>query len=108
MGKFLGKIGTKTKNIKHNGLKCNTKDSFFGQTEMEYLGFWVTRTGIRTINKKLESIVNMKPPKNTKQVCAFIGIVNYYRDMWAKQSHLLHHLTSLISHKVRFKWTDLE
>ena len=39
---------------------------------------------------------------------AVIGIVNYYRDMWAKRTHLLHPLTALTSHKVRFKCTDLE
>ena len=50
----------------------------------------------------------MKPPKNTKEVRAFIGIVNYYRYMWDKRSHILHPLTALTSHKVRFKWTDLE
>ena len=38
----------------------------------------------------------------------FIGIVNHYRDMRYKQLHLLHHLTALTSHKVRFKWTELE
>ena len=50
----------------------------------------------------------MKPPINTKEVHAFIGIVNYYRDMWAKRSHLLHPITALTSNKVKFKWTDLE
>ena len=59
---------------------------------MEYLGFWVTLTGIRPINKKLEAIVNMKPPKNTKEVREFICIVNYYRDMWSKRSHLINPL----------------
>ena len=53
-------------NLKDNGLKCNIKESFFGKTEMEYLGFWVTWTGIRPINKKGEAIVTMAPPKNTK------------------------------------------
>ena len=42
---------------------------------MEYLGFWVTHNGIRPINKKLEAIVNMTPPKNTKEVRAYIGLV---------------------------------
>ena len=28
--------------------------------------------------------------------------------MWAKQSHLLHPLTSLKSNNVKFKWTDIE
>ena len=72
-------------------------------TEMEYLGFWVNRTVIRPINKKVESIVNMTPPKNTNNVREFTGIVKYYRDMWAKGSHLLNPLTSLTSHKVRLK-----
>ena len=104
----LEKLELTLKNLKDNGLKCNVEESFFGQTEMEYLGFWVTWTGIRPINKKLEAIVNMKPPKNTKEVHTFIGIVNYYRDMWSKRSHLLNTLTALTSHKVKFKWTDLE
>ena len=38
----------------------------------------------------------------------FMGIVQYYRDMWTKLSHLLHPLTALTPHKVRFKRTDLE
>ena len=28
--------------------------------------------------------------------------------MWAKRSHLLHPLTAFTSHKVKFKWTDVE
>ena len=75
---------------------------------MEYLGFWVTRTGIRPINKKVEAIVKMKPPKNTKQVWAFIGVINYYRDMWAIRSYILHPLTAITSPKVKLKWTHME
>ena len=41
-------------------------------------------------------------------VRAFIGIVNYYKDMWAKWSHILHPLTELTSQKVKFKSTELE
>ena len=38
----------------------------------------------------------------------FIGIVHYYMDIWAKRSHIIHPLIALMSHKVRFKWNDLE
>ena len=34
-------------NLKVKGLKCNTEKSFFRQTEMEYLGFWATRDGVK-------------------------------------------------------------
>ena len=82
---------------------CNTENSFFGKTDMEYLGLLVTQNGIRPINKKVEAIVNMPPPKPQKQVLAFIGLVNYYKDMWSQRSHLLHPLIELTSNKVKFK-----
>ena len=49
----------------------------------------------------------MTPPIYQKQVHSFIGLVNYYRDMWAKQSHLLQPLTELTSNKLKFKCTDV-
>ena len=45
----------------------------------------------------------MIPPK-TKKVRALIRLVKYYKDMWAKQSHLLKPLNVLNSNKVNFKW----
>ena len=39
--------------LKVKGLKCNIEKSFFGQTEMEYLGFWVTLNGVKSIHKKI-------------------------------------------------------
>ena len=38
--------------LKESGIKCDIENSFFGKTEMEYLGFWVTRDGKKSINKK--------------------------------------------------------
>ena len=75
---------------------------------MGYLSFWVTQNGIRTINNKLEVIVNMTPPKSQKQVCVFIVLVNYYRYIWNRWSHLLQPLTAITSNKVKFKCTNVE
>ena len=52
--------------MKGKGLKCNIEKSLFGQTKMEYLGFWVTRDGIKPINRKTEPITDMAHllPKN--------------------------------------------
>ena len=52
--------------LKGKGIKCNIEKYFFVQTKMEYLGFWVTRYGIKTINRKIEAITNMKPPTYRK------------------------------------------
>ena len=52
--------------LKGKWLKCNIEKSSFGQTKKEYLGFWVTRDGIKPINIKIEAITNMKPPTSRK------------------------------------------
>ena len=48
--------------LKGKGIKYNTKKSFLGKTEMEYVSFWVTRDGTKPINRKIESMTNMAPP----------------------------------------------
>ena len=52
--------------LKDKGIKCNIEMFFFVQIKMEYLGFWVTRNGIKPINKKMETIINMNPPTYKK------------------------------------------
>ena len=51
---------------------------------MEYLGFCVTRNGVRPLHKKIEAIKNMTPPTFQKGVRKCIGLVNYYPNMWER------------------------
>ena len=39
--------------LKEKLLKCNIEKLFFGQTETEYLDFWVTHDGVKPINGKI-------------------------------------------------------
>ena len=57
--------------LKHSGLKCNIKKSFFGLTDMEYFSFWETINGTQRVNLKIESIVNMMTlnTKHHMRVC---------------------------------------
>jgi hypothetical protein len=61
---------------------------------------------MRPSQKKVEAILQIKPPTTRKQLRRFIGMVNYYRDMWPQRSHLLAPLSALTSCKVRWKWTN--
>ena len=36
------------------GLKVNTTKSFFGRTEFEYLGYWITQNGVKPQARRLK------------------------------------------------------
>jgi hypothetical protein len=50
------------------GLKINAVKSFFGRTHLEYLGYNIGREGIRPSQKKVDAILQIKPPSTRKQL----------------------------------------
>jgi hypothetical protein len=104
----LDKLEAVLQRIEDSGLKVNAKKSFFGQSELEYLGYWITPTGIQPIPKKVQAILNIQPPTKKKQLQSFIGMINYYRDMWAGRSEILAPLSKLTSKNAKWQWTEVE
>jgi hypothetical protein len=84
------------------GFKANVR-KLFAVKELEYLGFWLTRTGIQPQSKKVVANSRLTPPKMMKQFRRFLGMVNFYRDMWKGCSHVLAPLTELASKKKLFQ-----
>ena len=93
----LDKLDSVLYRLGQAGLKVNAKKSFFARSELEYLGYWITRDGIQPMKDKVQAIMNLNEPKNRKELRSFIGIVNYYRDMWLRRSHVLAPLSKLTS-----------
>ena len=92
--------------LKDAGLKVNLTKSKLCRTELEYLGYWITRQGIQPLTKKVEAILAIAQPKTKKQLRSFIGMVNFYRDVWPKRSELLAPLSSMTSKTAKFQWTE--
>jgi len=89
------------------GFRANVRKCFFAKGELEYLGYWLTRDGIQPQPKKVEAILRLQRPKTKRQLRHFLGMVNFYRDMWKRRSHLLAPLTALVGQKTStFKWSE--
>ena len=73
------------------GLKVNARKSCFGAHKIEYLGYHVTRDGVMPIPKKVEAIQALSVPKTRKKLRQFIGMINFYRDMWKNAPSFLPH-----------------
>jgi hypothetical protein len=102
----LDKLTNVLTKLSNAGLKVNINKSFFGQTELEYLGYWITREGIQPLPKKINAIKNIAAPTTKKELRSFVGLINYYRDMWIRRSDVLAPLTSLTGKESKWDWTD--
>ncbi len=74
----------------------NAAKPTFCSLEIEYLGYVLTRDGIKPEINKVQAILAIKPPTGVRQLRHFLGMVQYYRDLWARQSKMLAPLTSLV------------
>jgi DNA-binding LytR/AlgR family response regulator len=50
----------------------------FACTELEYLGYWLTPTGVQPLPKKVEAIKRLQLPKNLKQLRSFLGMIKHF------------------------------
>jgi hypothetical protein len=100
----LQKMETVLSRLQKANFRANVRKCFFGKGELEYLGYWVTRQSIQPQPKKVEAILRLQAPKTKRQLRHFLGMVNYYRDMWQRRSHILAPLTSLVSKDAKYIW----
>ncbi len=68
----------------------------FCTLEIEYLGYILTRDGIKPQSNKVQAILAIQLPKAIKQLRHSLGMVQYYHNLWARRSDMLAPLTSLV------------
>ena len=100
----LQKVETVLTRLQNKGFRANLRKSFFMQKQVEYLGFLLTSEGIRPQPKKVEAMDRMQPPTNPRQLKQFLGMVNFYRDVWPRRSHILAPLNKLTGIKTKKDW----
>ena len=58
--------------------------------------------------KKVQAIMDIAEPRTRRELRSFLGIVNYYRDMWIRRSHVLAPLASLTSKNAKWSWGEAQ
>ena len=80
----------------------NIKCSFM-QPEIDFLGYHIDADGQHPMDEKIHAIKEAPTPKNVSELCAFLGLVNYYSKFLPNLSTTLRPLyILLLKHR---KWT---
>ncbi len=80
----LEKLSMVLTRLQDAGLKINADRSNFCTLETEYLGYKLTRDGIKPQPNKVQVMLALAPPENIKELCRFLGMDQYYRDLLGK------------------------
>ncbi len=92
----LEKLERVLRQLHDAGLKVNAEKLTFCALEIEYLGYVLTRDSIKPQSNKVQAILAIQLPTGVKQLRHFLGMVQYYRDLWARWSKMLIPVTSLV------------
>ena len=85
--------------LQDNGFSVNPRKCEWAVQETNFLGYWLTPTGLKPWRKKIDAILRLQRPRTVKDLRSFIGAVTYYRTMFPKRAHILAPLTALTSQK---------
>jgi Reverse transcriptase (RNA-dependent DNA polymerase) len=99
-------INTVLQRLARAKLHINLEKSHFFAMKVKYLGFILSREGLRPDPEKVTAIKNIAIPKTRKQLRSFIGLCSFIREMINRYSDRMAPLTDLLSTKKPFKWTD--
>ena len=86
-------------------LKLSFEKSKFFQSEVKFLGYLVSKDGIKPDPKKVEAVKNFPIPTNLKEIRGFLGLASYYRKFIEKFSSIAKPLNLLLKKDTKYIWS---
>ena len=90
--------------LRENGVTLKKDKCEFFLLEVQYLGFRVSKEGLKPIESKVRAIKEAKAPKCLSELQSFIGAVNYYSHFQPNLAPLY----KLLQKSQKWQWTNLQ
>lgn len=98
------KLDEVLRRLEKHQLIVNQKKCEFFKTEVDFLGFHISRDGLSTEDVKIKAIRDLSPPSNLKQLRSFIGTMSFYRDFIPNFSSVCSPLSQLQQKDMKWNW----
>ncbi|GBG85935.1 hypothetical protein CBR_g40748 [Chara braunii] len=92
--------------LRDAGFKIALEKSVFFLPEISFLGYVVTRGGLRPDSRKVAAVKEAPVPTSLTQVRAFLGLASYYRRFIKGFAAIARPLTNLLRKEQPLHWDD--
>lgn len=72
-----------------HGIPINPNKCLFGVNELDFLGHHINQHGITSLPEKVQAIRDFLQPQSQRQLCQFIGLVNFYHRFLSQCAELM-------------------
>ena len=90
--------------FKKTGVRLNRQKCTFLANEVVYLGYNISKKGIKPVNSKVKAITEAPSPTNITELKAYLGMLNYYNRFLPNLSTLLQPLHDLLKKNTKWQW----
>ena len=108
LAQHQAKVKEVLQRLRDNDLFARPEKCSFDKTEVEYLGMFVNRDGIKMDDAKVKAITEWPAPTNVRGVRSFLGLANFYRRFIKDYAKLAKPLTDLTQKDKVFTWGTAE
>lgn len=77
----------------------------FMRQSLEYLGYLVDKDGLHALPDKVEAVVDAPEPKDTTELRAYLGLLNYYGKFLPNLAGKFHPLNNLLRKEQPWVWS---
>ncbi|KAJ3655671.1 hypothetical protein Zmor_014792 [Zophobas morio] len=88
-------------------IKFNQSKVQYRKSQVKYLGHLFSKDGMQPDPDRIKSIIQLKEPKNKKDLQKVLGMFNYFRNFLPNLSEITDPLRNLLKNNVIFSWTEL-
>ncbi|XP_046975644.1 uncharacterized protein K02A2.6-like [Vanessa cardui] len=93
--------------LQNAGLTLQKEKCTFFQDEVTYLGFIISKDGLKKAPEKIKAMIEAPVPTNVNQLQSFLGLINYYRNFVPNISSILCPLYDLLKKGCTWNWTKI-